>query len=163
MNIFEIIYVIFCVIVGIGTMLWLITTGRYVSAIVFFALGLTVMIIFGMRWFDAGGTLNPGATTWPPIINTCPDFLSYFKRPLNGGKTEDTCVDPIGVATAGILQKFPADGTTNPPVSDNYYFKLVAGESVADKCKRTMDYGLTWEGVTDGETCFNGGAQPPAA
>jgi hypothetical protein len=157
MNIFEIIYIIICVIVGVLVLGWTLATGRFVSALVFLPLGLTVMIVFGMRWFNTGGTFNQGPTPWPPMINTCPDFLSYFKRPTGDGSTgatEDTCVDPTGVATAGILQKFPPDGTTNPPVSDNYYFKLIAGESCADKCKRTIEYGLTWEGVTDGETCF---------
>jgi hypothetical protein len=62
----------------------------------------------------------------------------------------------MGVAKGGMLQVFPKDGVTNTPVDNNYYFDLTTttANKNAELCKRAMSYGLTWEGITNGEACI---------
>ena len=91
--------------------------------------------------------------TWPPSINTCPDFLSLYKV---GGKYY--CVDTAGVAKIPTaLAKFDptnAAGITTTP-QGNQLFNIFPDEnndetrrnSIKAECIRT---GVTWEGVYDG-------------
>ena len=120
---------------------------------------LYVVVIYGLRWFGSGSSLFAQTpVSWPPTINTCPDFLTYYGRKKADGTVEDTCIDFIGVSKNGRLMVFPKDGTTNPPTTDDYYFSLTttstdtAGRNAA-LCQRAMTDGLTWEGITNGESC----------
>jgi len=120
---------------------------------------LYVIIIYGLRWFGSGSSLFAQTpVSWPPTINTCPDFLTYYGRKMPDGQVKDTCIDFIGVSKNGMLKVFPKDGTTNPPTTDDYYFSLTttstdaAGKNAA-LCQSAMILGLTWEGITNGESC----------
>ncbi len=135
----------------------LISTSRSVGALTFLIGAITVFVIFGLRWFRYGA--NPfAATSWPPVINTCPDYLVFYNRMTATG-TEPSCVDVMGVSTKGtVMAKWPTEGP--PPPEDKYYFSLKFNNTsgtalLAEKCNRTIEKGLTWEGISNGESCYN--------
>jgi len=129
---------------------------------------LYVCVIYGVRWFGKGGLTDSGPVAWPPVVNTCPDYLTYYKHKKTDGTTEDTCIDTMGIANASSikLQLFPSNVTdpANAPTDASYYFQLATttNNKSLELCQRAIGYGLTWEGITNGESCFNanGGITP---
>jgi hypothetical protein len=139
---------------------YFVSSGRMVGGIVYLIGSILVFVFYGLRWFGTQGTpLNPSPVQWPPYINTCPDYLTYYKRTQSNGTVSDTCIDRIGVSRNNSLDVFPADGNVNPD-NDKYFFPLATQSQDPDGkrtelCKRVIQYGLTWEGVSDGETCYS--------
>ena len=158
-NIWLALYIIFALIIGIGGITYFMRTDRNIAALIYFVGVLAILILFGIRWFEGtSGVFNPKQTQWPPYVNTCPDYLTYYQRIKSDGTKQDTCIDRVGVSRNGQLQPFPTSGDVNPN-NDAYFFPLATTSSdptgkLQELCKRTIQYGLTWEGVTDGESCF---------
>jgi hypothetical protein len=161
MNIYEVLFIIAAILVSGGGTAYFGMSGQYIGAGIFLVVSILCFVVFGLRWFGPQGQLINQTQNWPPALNTCPDFLTYFNRPASAGTTQPTCVDTIGVSRNGAIQKFPADGATNPPAGDNYYFRLISGESRGDLCTRLTQAGLTWEGIYDGENCLSQGTGQP--
>jgi hypothetical protein len=121
---------------------------------------LFLLVIYGLRWFGSENSILSNAPVpWPPVMNTCPDYLTFYKRKRADGSTEETCIDTIGVSRNGaMLQRFPSSGPA-PNEDDKYFFPLkttkadTAGRN-QELCQRTILYGLTWEGITNGESCI---------
>ena len=118
-----------------------------------------LLVTYGLRWFfGEKSILSDTIVQWPPTMNTCPDFLTYYKRKKADGSSEETCVDTIGVSrNSAMLQRFPSNGPA--PDDDKYFFPLKTNASEAaaknqELCQRAMLYGLTWEGITNGESCI---------
>ena len=162
MDLKLIIYIVLTIVIGFGGVMTFFRQDRFLTSIVFLAGSILVFVFFGLRWFQSGP--EPGTSgVWPPVINTCPDFLTYYKRTKGTGiniTKQDTCIDTVGVSRDQTkLAKWPADGSI--PADDKYYFDLTIPGSGSDEekrttmCQRTIDYGLTWEGVTDGQVCYN--------
>lgn len=159
MNFYMVWFIIAAILIGgIGT--WKIyQSERSISALLFLVGAILVFVNFGIRWFATAGTaFNPAPATWPPYINTCPDYLTYYKRTKSPGVFQDTCIDRIGVSRNNAIKVFPTSG--DGPSDDSYYFDLkTASEDPVKKrtelCNRTIQMGLTWEGVSDGETCYS--------
>lgn len=147
------------IVIGGWTTMTAFRADKAVTALVVLAGSILVFTFFGLRWF--GDSAKPGTTgTWPPVINTCPDFLTFYERTVAGSKVP-TCIDTIGVSKKNTLQRWPAEVGAEAPAGDNYYFSLSMPAGVTKKdsiraelCKRVIDAGLTWEGITDGQTCF---------
>jgi hypothetical protein len=125
---------------------------------VLFAIGaLIVLVYFGLRWF---GSRIDKPTSWPPVINMCPDYLTYVKG-LRG------CVDMLGVtkASAGLTKARPSEISTLSRSNRNKVFEFTSedvrsAKSVADLqriCNRCQEAGLTWEGIYDGDVCVGVG------
>jgi uncharacterized protein YggT (Ycf19 family) len=119
-----------------------------------YAIGLVlVLIFFGMRWFGSPDNTPP---VWPPIINMCPDYLTYVQS--IGG-----CVDFLGVSTAdgAFLKVKPSDISSLSTSNTNKVFKFTSADVAAAKnsaelrsiCDTCRAAGLTWEGVYDGDVC----------
>lgn len=160
-NVWMGIYILFAIVTGIWGITYFMRTGRTLSAVLYFIGILAVLIIFGQRWFSNEKSVFSTKTyKWPPYVNTCPDYLTYYQRTTSTGK-KDTCIDRIGVSTkVGTLNKFPATGPA--PTENSYYFDLTTTSTdpkqrLAELCRKTIDAGLTWEGVTDGDSCFTPG------
>jgi hypothetical protein len=122
---------------------------------------ISAAIVFGVRWFLPNGELNqPTITKWPPIINTCPDFLTLYY------KTDKTpvCIDTNGISKVPTgINKAPT-----PMVEEGkYMFNLYINEPGSDRpkkiCEECASKGVTWEGVFDGATCMNVDPPKPAA
>jgi hypothetical protein len=159
-------YVAFSLLVILVGGYQLATSGRMIAAVLFVILIVAVLAVYGVRWFRGDGSVfNKPVGQWPPSINTCPDYLTYYQRTKSDGTKADTCIDRIGVSRNGQLKVFPSGGSTD----DACFFPLATAASdpvkkVGELCQRTIQYGLTWEGVTDGESCFMpGGAVTPAS
>ena len=154
-NIYMIMYIIAAFLVIGGGSYKITQQQQSVAALFFFIGSLTLFIIYGIRWFSQSGSLfSATPVSWPPVINTCPDYLTYYKR-----GAQDTCIDLIGIARCGGNQKCLkryVKGTDD----DAYFFDLTTKSSdgpskKAELCKRSMEYGLTWEGITNGEACIS--------
>jgi hypothetical protein len=161
MSWYLILYIFAAVVIGTYPTTTLFQSGRTVSAITYVILALIVLIFFGLRWFAYTDSGSPTAS-WPPIINMCPDYLTFFKRPSmsDGSGFTPSCIDLVGVSrNGGIAQWQSSFSSENPPTDDKYYFSLVTNSnSLAARnqelCARAIDKGLTWEGITNGESCY---------
>jgi hypothetical protein len=154
MDYWFILYILIAVGVCLGGMVVLIQSHRTLGGFLFVIGSVLIFVFYGLRWFS-GDTLRPtkfSSTTWPPVINLCPDFLSLYDSNYNG-KTEKVCVDLIGVST-GDLQKF-IDPTNSSSIK--YIFRLFQDKSGSDRlkslCQECKDKGVTWEGIFDGVSC----------
>lgn len=155
-NIYMGIFIIFALaVIGGGTM-QIKDMGMMAGAFIFFVGSLTIFIIYGIRWFKSGSILAETPVSWPPTINTCPDFLTAYQRDVNGVKKQ-VCIDTIGVSRNASLPVFPPGGGP-APTDDKYYFDLSTTASDAEGkrqelCQRAILAGLAWEGITNGESC----------
>jgi hypothetical protein len=121
---------------------------------VIFGIGaLLVVLYFGLRWF---GSKIQKPKSWPPIINMCPDYLTYVSS-LPG------CVDMLGVTTAsaGLQKTLPSEVNSLQSSNSTKVFEFTS-ENVKDAkvasdlqriCDRCQSAGVTWEGVYDGSVC----------
>ena len=166
-NISMVLYIIMCLLVGYFGGNYFFKKGDTVSLILFLIGALTIFIIYGKRWFDPNGLYNRGTMKWPPVINTCPDFLTAYTVKTSGGDVPG-CIDTIGVSRTGAFQKAPSgvpkqkvprpyttnnSGALNATLID--FFPInVANESPQALCDRLGNYGLTWDGVFDGDNCM---------
>jgi hypothetical protein len=128
-----------------------------------------VLAYFGIRWF---GSRIPQLKSWPPVINMCPDYLTYVTIPsttINGKAVTKGCIDMLGVTTSSPPN---AIKITNPSTAEQYksggtrpsaleIFEFTSADvKAATKpgdlkaiCTRCQEAGLTWEGVYDGDAC----------
>ena len=171
-----ILYIFMAIVIGTWPTITLMSGGRSVAAIVYVVLIILVLIFFGLRWFMYGGA-DSSSDAWPPIINACPDYLTFFNRPSSSDPSgyTPTCIDLVGVSRNGALAKWrPEFSTDNPPTDDKYYFSVVTtGTNTTTKnqqlCSNAIAAGLSWEGITNGESCFapdldvTSGSAPPSS
>ena len=168
-NIYLIIYVIGAISVIAGGTVTAFNTGKSLAAVLFCMGAIAIFVIFGLKWFSPGSVFAKTPVPWPPTINTCPDYLVYYGRNRGDGTKENTCIDIIGVSKNGGLKVFPKEAlndTTKVPTDGNYYFSLKtdstsAGAKNQELCTRAITAGLTWEGITNGESCTSAGSTAP--
>jgi hypothetical protein len=166
-NIYLIVYIIIACFVTIRYTYTLYQSGDVVTAFFFFIGATTLFVLYGLRWFATDQSmLSNSPVSWPPTINTCPDYLTYYQL-TEGGVKYDMCIDMVGVSRNGGVTKFP--NTTSPPARDNScYFPLKTlsdepQKKRAELCQRAMAAGLTWEGITNGESCLTMDGKPSGA
>jgi hypothetical protein len=170
-NIYFIIYAILAIAIIFGGTNKMYGENLMIQAIFFFIAASAIFLIYGLRWFGTDKSLLSNApVSWPPTINTCPDYLTYYNL-IVGKESYDMCIDMIGVSRKGGITQFPAN---NPPVDplSPAYFSLATKSADpvqrnAELCQRAMMAGLTWEGITNGESCISldgsASSSPPAA
>ena len=166
-NIYLIVYIIIACFVTIRYTFSLYQSGEAVTAFFFFIGATTLFVLYGLRWFGKDQSmLSNSPVSWPPAMNTCPDYLTYYQLVENGAKY-DMCIDMVGVSRNGGITKFP--NSVSPPAHDNScYFPLKTESDDPEKkraelCQRAMAAGLTWEGITNGESCLTIDGQPSGA
>jgi len=164
-NIGLIIYIVSAIAVIAGGTVTAFNSGKTLAAVLFFMGALAIFVTFGLKWFSPGSVFAKTPVPWPPTINTCPDYLVYYGRNRGDGTKENTCIDIIGVSKNGGLKVFPKEALndiTKVPADNNYYFSLKTDSIASDAknqelCTRAITAGLTWEGITNGESCTSGG------
>lgn len=157
-----ILYILFCIALGLGGTVGLFRMNRALAAATYLVLSLLIFVFFGLRWFVYA---TGDVTKWPPVINTCPDYLTAFKRTV-GSQTIDTCIDLIGVSTNGAIKVFPSSGIapsgagpSTCPSQNCYFFPMnISGsarltDSIDQLCSYTRSSGLSWDGVINGAGC----------
>lgn len=169
-NYYLLIYVLLCIVIGLGGTAFLVQTGRPIGGVAFLIGSILVFVFFGLRWFEYGIGNKFASSTWPPVINSCPDYLVYTTRTKNNAEI-GACVDPLGVSRGGLTRwtfgSNPPSGTSGSP-GDEYYFDLDFNEidpiKLAKKrCERVIEKRVTWDGVSDGDTCYTQNALAAAA
>ena len=155
-NIYLGIFIITAIFVIAGGSYKLVGLTYTLSAVIFFIGSLGIFIIFGAKWFSPNSIFAKTPVSWPTMTNTCPDYLIYYGRKTSNG-IQDTCIDTIGVSKNGALKLFPKG---KEPSAGDYYFPLATKSSDPaarnqELCQRAMNCGLTWEGITNGESCIS--------
>jgi hypothetical protein len=138
---------------------------------IIFAIGSAMIFIFyGYRWFGVDPKKKPD--TWPPTLNTCPDYFTYIES-LPGDK-KPGCIDMLGVCsvnTIGITtQEQLAVQSGSGVISSTTAAKVFGftstdiknGTDVRSICLSCKAKGITWEGVFDGDTCVGASPNSPA-
>uniref|UniRef100_A0A6C0AML4 Uncharacterized protein n=1 Tax=viral metagenome TaxID=1070528 RepID=A0A6C0AML4_9ZZZZ len=134
---------------------------------VIFAIGtFLVLLYYGLHWFAVPSNK---LSSWPPVINTCPDYLTYVPNILtNAGSTttQSGCVDMLGVTSGSSASSFNKVLPTQIPRLDATQRTKVFSYTSADVkaatssealqpiCDACQAAGLTWEGVYDGDSCI---------
>jgi hypothetical protein len=162
-NIAQVIFIVVAILVIGGGSMYFGSGEQYISLLIFLPLSVLIFIVYGLRWFGADGIYNQKYISWPPAINTCPDYLTAYSITSPSGPIKG-CIDRIGVSRNGGVPILKKEDTISGP-NDPRFFPLKPGEARSALCQRVMTAGLTWEGVTDGETCFSpdGGSVVPGA
>jgi hypothetical protein len=166
-NIYLILYIIVGIFITLRFTYKLYGDGESVGAFFFFVGATAIFVVYGLRWFAGDKSLLSNApVSWPPVMNTCPDYLTYYNL-TSGGKKYDMCIDLIGISRNGGITKFPADATPPGPEA-TCYFALKTESTDPEKkrtelCQRAMMLGLTWEGITNGESCITPDGRPAGA
>jgi hypothetical protein len=150
-----ILYIFLSVAIIWGGAVALIQSERSIGGFLFVIGAILVLVYYGLRWFS-GVSLKAtqvSYTSWPPVINLCPDFLTMHKRVV-GGKSENVCVDLVGVSKGGIQRMVDPNNVSN----DNFVFRLYENLSGTQRlrrlCQECKDKKVTWEGVYDGANCI---------
>jgi hypothetical protein len=152
-NMLEIIFIIGAILVIGGGSMYFGSNQQYIGLLIYLPISILIFVVYGLRWFGVDGIFNIKTISWPPALNACPDYLTAYTITTPQEKIKG-CVDTIGVSRNGglaLLKK--GDVITNS--NDPRFFPLIKGESRAALCQRVITAGLTWEGVSDGETCFS--------
>jgi hypothetical protein len=139
------------------------STGQITGII--FCIGASLICIYnGLRWFAPP---VEKIKDWPPVINMCPDFLTFVPNIKSGQTTTPGCVDLLGVSsssnsTSAFQKVFPTSISTLDASMTTKVFKYTSNnvkavtsraglQAICDACQAA---GLTWEGVYDGDSCI---------
>ena len=148
-----ILYILFCIAVGLGGTVTLFRMNRALSASAFLVLSILIFVFFGLRWFVyATGDVSK----WPPVVNTCPDYLTSYQRTI-GNQQVKSCIDLVGVSTNGSLKQFPSSGIA--PTDNSFFFPMCVDpsarvtDSIDKLCSYTRNAGLSWDGIINGQAC----------
>ncbi len=145
-------YIFLSFVIATGGAYVLASSGRIVAAFVYLLGVVAIEAFFGMRWFTGSTVKKTETGPWPPVLNTCPDFLSLH---YNGDVA--VCVDTLGVAPNGGIKKWA--GNADSGFIYNLHLDKsgpVRAKALCDEAKAKM---VTWEGVYDGSNCLN--VDPP--
>jgi len=140
-------YILAVIIVIMTSVSYLYRSERLVAAISVSILFILIFTFFGLRWFKYGlSATSDYKGKFPPVINTCPDYMSVYK---NGSTT--VCIDTVGIAPTSSTVKVVRRGDTP---SDQNFFRSIytAGATQAQMnvmATAAKDAGLSWEGITD--------------
>lgn len=134
-------YVLFCIFIGLNITVQLTKSNRVIAAFLYLGLVLAVFSLFGLRWFGPSGGAE-GGIAWPPIMNTCPDYLTYHEI-SEAGKKMKGCIDLVGVSKTCDFKKW--NNTASKSSGNVNFFELLDTDSFTTKCQKAKDFGLSWE------------------
>jgi hypothetical protein len=153
-NVWFWIYVFVACVATIGSGFYYQSRGEEITGGILFVGFLLLSVYFGLRWFPPAGTDKATVTTWPPVINYCPDFLSLHI--ING---KQVCIDTVGVAQTGGISRWTDPTQTDERYQFNIFSDKSGKERVKSLCEQAKLKKVTWEGVWDGTICI--GKEPP--
>lgn len=154
MDYLFLLYILISVAIVWGGAVVFIRSERSLGGFLFVIGAILVLVYYGLRWFS-GVSLKATQVSyksWPPVINLCPDFLTMHKRVV-GGKTENVCVDLVGVSPGGIQRLSDETNVMNDKFVFRLYENLQGPQRIRKLCDECRDKRVTWEGVYDGANC----------
>jgi hypothetical protein len=149
-------YVLFASVMIISMLNLLYRSERIIAAVAILVLFILVFTFFGLRWFKYGITSNSmnKDATYPPVINTCPDYMSLTTK--SDGTTK-ACIDTVGLGVGGSTSRITTwrTGTTPQTATSDHYFNFIyrpgmSKSEIGGLKDQAIDKKITWEGVTDG-------------
>ena len=150
-----IVYVFLAIVIITYGPMYFYRQNKMTSAFIFFVLAILIMTFYGIRWFTEDTmNINSSGATWPPYINVCPDYLTYYEGSIGKGcinKTEQAIgtLQPInGSAPSSTAQIFNHKATGVQPSYASYDI-----ENKEAACMKAREMTLTWEGITNGDSC----------
>ena len=149
-----ILYILLSVAIVWGGAVVFIQADRTIGGFLFVIGAILVVVYYGLRWFS-GVSLKAtqlNYSSWPPVINLCPDFLTMHKRRI-GNRTENVCIDLAGVSNGGIQRLTDISSINNNNFVFNLHENLSGAARIQRLCQECRDKRVTWEGVWDGESC----------
>jgi hypothetical protein len=147
-------YIFIAVGVCLGGVVFLIQSHRTLGGLLFLVGAILIFTFYGLRWFS-GNVLRASklnSSSWPPVINLCPDFLSLYPT-IRGGKNTMLCVDLIGVSKGGIKKFTDPNNVANDAYTFNLHQDKAGSGRLNALCQECKDKGVTWEGIYDGVSC----------
>ena len=173
-NIKLFVYIVFALLVEIVAIIYCVKAPMFLALAIFIPISLYIFLVYGFQWFGPDGAFANKLVSWPPTLNSCPDFLVSYVVPKTGAVPAlPGCIDTIGVSTKpGSFPRANADNTpvnftapttvVTPTAAESYHskgwFATKTGETVGALCERLKATGLTWEGIWDGNTCYSAGS-----
>lgn len=163
------IYIIIAIVIEFGVVMYCMRTEpkQLLIAAIFVPLSLYIFFVYGMMWFGPNGRYTNATVPWPPAINTCPDFLTYYPGETSDKTVIPGCIDTIGVSKNTQFPKktpdqitrptteFSKDAAKNIDLSMGFFPIQVINEKPQELCDRVRAAGLTWDGVFDGQNCMD--------
>ena len=160
LNWYFVIYLLFSIaVVGMGvTKIYPMGTA---TAIIYAIGSVMILIFYSYRWF---GTNSNSSPTWPPTINTCPDYFTYIAS--LPGDSKPGCVDLLGISKNSGIQRTTSGQLTAAgglssttvakvfPYTSKDVLKATTSAVVNGICQYCNTKGITWEGVYDGDSCI---------
>lgn len=146
-------YILFVIVTTMTTLSYLYRSERIVAAVTVFILFVLIFTFYGIRWFKNGKSINSAnnpSGPYPPVINTCPDFLSVMTRTKIGHVGKQVCIDTMGVSQNQTLLKTWKQDTTDENATDNYFFTTIYTPGMTDTSAlktKAEEYMLSWEGI----------------
>jgi hypothetical protein len=86
--------------------------------------------------------------------------LVYYKNiKSNSLNFTDSCVDLLGIGSSQLVPWTSEETPSNPPANANKYFPYIfkpgmTADQLKVLCAMAQQYGLTWEGIYNGESCI---------
>jgi hypothetical protein len=134
------------------------------STAVIYAIGsIMILYFYYTRWFGDSATTP---STWPPTINTCPDYFTYIES-LPGDK-KPGCVDMLGISKNNGYRPPTTTELTTLNSTDTNVFGFTSSSAttrtkILQICTLCKQKGITWEGIFDGDTCVGAGDNSAAS
>ena len=128
------------------------------TAVIYGIGSIMILYFYYNKWFGDNGDGAP--STWPPTLNTCPDYLTYIES-LPGDK-KPGCVDMLGISKTGQLRLTgesnlaSLSSTTSSsvfPFTSTDVANATNPATIKAICNKCNALGITWEGVYDGDSC----------
>lgn len=149
-----ILFVLFAIMVCSTAPVYFYNRSKYFAGFISLILFILVFVFFGMRWFSGSEMVGPGAGykgVWPPQIAVCPDYLTYYESGTTKG-----CYN-ANASTLGVSTSFATGIKTSPTATTGSfitpYTKDKTKEQLKELCDSTITAGLSWEGITNGDSC----------
>ena len=154
MDYLFLLYILVSVAIVWGGAVVFIQTDRSTGGFLFVIGAILVLVYYGLRWFSGVSlkATQPNYSTWPPVVNLCPDYLTLHKRRV-GSKTENVCVDLVGVSNGSMQKLVDVNSVNNSNFVFNLYQNMSGSERIRRLCQECKIKGVTWEGVWDGANC----------
>jgi hypothetical protein len=148
-----ILFVLFAIGVCSTAPVYFYNRNKYFAGFISLILFILIFVFFGMRWFSGSEIVGPGAGykgAWPPQIAVCPDYFTYYERG-SGATAVKGCYN----ATKQMIGTITSNDTAPTNADAAYAFDHIYTSSAnkGDLCKKAIEKGIAWEGLTDGDSC----------
>ncbi len=160
------------VVVGGFAVSTLYKRGQTIGAMISLVLLILIFVFYGLRWFSGGnlkGTTSSGKIAWPPIVNTCPDFMVSWKDSTTNSIYCYDAGNVYGLKTATGVTGV-STGLTINGISGQSAFLIKGPAASSTTLRSNLDTILRdntanqmrWEGVWDGQLSKKQAAPIPA-